>query len=253
MPTFSAVVGSNMVQRNFSLSGCQTPAPTTFSLVTTPPTPAPTVAPVAQVAVTVKFTVPLAVAQTPQYQTTVINNVASALNISSWRVKIGTVTAGSALIQIIILPDPNAVVTVTNSSTNSSNGGNVGGLGNIAAALTPAALAQALITMVSNPNSTLSALLPVDSSYVPTTVVFNLCYDGSYQSVCPVAPTPAPSTDATSIFTPLVIGIAGAVGAVALLGGAYFLYKRWSIGKGKRRNFYMQNQNFDDAPLPPTF
>jgi hypothetical protein len=249
MPTFSATVGSGMVQRNFSLSGCQTPAPTTAPPVTTPPTPAPTVAPVAQVAVTVKFTVPLAVAQTPQYQATVINNVATALNISSWRVKVGTVTAGSALIQIIILPDPNAVVVVTNSSNNSSSGS--GGL-NLAAALTPAALAQTLISMVSNPNSTLSVLLPVDSTYTPTTAVYNLCYDGSYQSVCPAAPTTTPSTDVSSFFSPLVIGIAGAVGAVALLGGGYLLYKRWSISKGKRRNFYLQNQDFE-APLPPTF
>jgi hypothetical protein len=232
--TASASTNRTVVRR-FVMHGCQptTPPPPT----TAPPTVAPTRAPEVKVAVKLKMNIDVATASTPAFKRSVRSTVAKALNISESRVEIGAVTAGSALVTIVILPDPDAPAATTNP-TNPSISSNSSSLSD---SLSVTQLAAKLIVLASSSNNTLTSSLPVDTTYTPTTTVLSKCWDDSYQASCPPAPTPAPTPAAGTPeipYVPIVIGVGAAIVIVAIGGLVYYCWSRRQASADMRKKFY---------------
>jgi hypothetical protein len=179
-------------------------------------------------------------ANTPAFQSTLREQTASALGVNVSRVAIGEVRAGSAVISIIILPDPSASATAGAATSNTAG----------TAPLAPTALASTLIAQVANPTSVFAAAVStslnvaVDTTYSSTLLI--QCSDGSYQAVCPTAaptlaptaappPTPQPTTAAPppdalepSYVRNFFYIAAGALTGVVIVGALFYKFCRSS-------------------------
>jgi len=168
-------------------------------------------APLTKVAVKLKLTVTVAQAQAPAFQTAFIRSAAAAINVSTARIIITGVSAGSAFLTLEVLPDPTSVSSVS-----------------------PLAAASDLVYQATVPTSSLSTQLvmnnlssSIDTSYTPTTVTSTLCSDGVYRNTCPVAtaaPSPSPSPSSSSglsttdtIVTAVLCSTAGLALLIALV------------------------------------
>jgi len=166
-----------------------------------------------KVAVKLKLTVTVAQAQAPAFQTAFIRSAAAAINVSTARIIITGVSAGSAFLTLEVLPDPTSVSSVS-----------------------PLAAASDLVYQATVPTSSLSTQLvmnnlssSIDTSFTPTTVTSTLCSDGVYRNTCPVAtaapsPSPSPSPSSSSglsttdtIVTAVLCGTAGLALLIALV------------------------------------
>ncbi len=141
----------------------------------------------------------------PSYNSNLISKIAMATGVTASRWSVQSVLAGSVIV----------TMQVTAALPGDSS-----------ASVSAVAAVNLVAAQVANPSSALVALLPaIDSTFVPTPSVVQLCADGTYATKC--APVPAAQQDSTFPVGALAAGAA----ALVVLGIVGFLLKRfwWDV------------------------